>query len=235
MVRALYLEDSYLAECDATVASVSDGRYVVLDQTVFHPVGGGQPWDTGRIVKGNERFNIVYAREFHGEVSHELDRPGLSVGDRVHCIVDWDRRHRLMRSHTATHVLIAVLNQRTGALVTGNQLDVDRTRVDFNLKDFDREILNACIEEASRVISRDLPVKSYLVPRAEALRIPGLVKMAEAFPPEVPTLRVVEIVGLDKLADGGTHVRSLKEIGGIKLLKTENKGKDNRRIYFSLA
>jgi len=235
VAKALYLGDSYLRECDATVASVKEGRYVVLDQTVFHPVGGGQPWDTGQILRGTEAFNIVYVREFQGEVSHEVAQPGLAAGDRVHCVLDWDRRYALMRSHTATHVLITVLNRRTGALVTGNQLDIDRTRVDFSLRDFDREVLNACIEEANKVIKQDLPVRSYLLPRGEALKIPGLVKMAEAFPPDVPELRIVEIVGLDRLADGGTHVRSLGEIGEIRLLKAENKGKDNRRIYFTLA
>ncbi|MEM2904460.1 MAG: alanyl-tRNA editing protein AlaXM [Candidatus Bathyarchaeia archaeon] len=235
MAKALYLDDSYLRECDATILSVTEGKSVVLDQTVFHPVGGGQPWDTGRILRGSEVFNVVSAREFHGEVAHEVDRPGLAAGEKVRCILDWDRRYKLMRSHTAAHVLITVLNRRTGALVTGNQLDEDRARIDFSLREFDRQVVNECIEEANRLVKEDMPVKSYFLPRAEALKIPGLVKMAEAFPPEVPALRIVEIVGLDRLADGGTHVRSLKEIGEIKLLRAENKGRDNRRIYFTLS
>jgi Ser-tRNA(Ala) deacylase AlaX len=235
MTRALYLEDSYLRECDAVVSSVKDGKYVVLDQTIFYPKGGGQPYDTGKIISRNEIYNVVYVGKFEGEISHEVDRPGLKTGDTVHCVLDWDRRYRLMRSHTAAHLFASLLCNGTGALVTGNQLETDKIRFDFSLAEFNPEILEEYVAKTNQLLRENTPVKWYELPREEALRIPGVVKMAEAFPPDIPSLRIVELVNLDKQADGGTHVKNLNEVGQIKLLKTENKGKNNRRIYFTLA
>jgi misacylated tRNA(Ala) deacylase len=235
MTKALYLEDSYLKECNSVVVSIKDGKYVVLDQTIFYPKGGGQPWDTGKITKANEVYTVVYVGKFSGEISHEIDHTGLKEGDRVHCSINWERRYRLMRSHTAAHVFASLLCTGAGVLVTGNQLEEDKIRFDFSLEKFDRGTLEEYIEKANELFKKDIPVEWYELPRDEALKIPGLIKMAEAFPPNIPSLRVVEIVRVDRQADGGTHVRNLKEVGQIKLLKTENKGKSNRRIYFTLS
>lgn len=235
MTIMLYLEASYLRECNATVVSVKDGKYVVLDQTIFYPKGGGQPWDTGKILMGNEVFNVVYVGKFSGEVSHEVEKTELKEGDKVHCVLDWERRYKLMRSHTSAHVFASLLCSGTGALVTGNQLEEKKIRFDFNLEEYNHEILEEYINKANALFKKDIPVKWYELPRKEALKIPGVVKMAKAFPPDIPRLRIVEIVGVDKQADGGTHVKNLKEVGKIKLLKTENKGKHNRRVYFTLA
>lgn len=234
MTNALYLKDSYLRECDAVVVLVKDGKYVVLDQTIFYPKGGGQPWDTGKIMKGNETYNVVYVGKFSGETSHEIDRVGLREGDKVHCVLDWERRYKLMRSHTAAHVFASLLCTGTGALVTGNQLEEDKIRFDFSLEKYDREILNKYIDKANDLFRKDIPIKWYELPKKEALKIPGVIKMADALPPDIPNLRIVEVVGVDKQADGGTHVKNLKEVGQIKLLKTKNKGKNNRRVYFTL-
>jgi misacylated tRNA(Ala) deacylase len=119
--------------------------------------------------------------------------------------------------------------------VTGNQLETDKIRFDFSLEQFDPDVLQEYVDKTNQLLSRDVPVKSYELPREEALKIPGVVKMAEAFPPDIPRLRIVELVDLDKQADGGTHVRNLNEVGQIRLLRTENKGKNNRRIYFALT
>jgi len=139
-----------------------------------------------------------------------------------------------MRSHTAAHVIAALLHKSTGALITGNQLEIDHIRFDFNLEKFDKSILEANIAKANELFGTDIVVKSYELPREEAMKIPGVVIMAEAFPPDLPVLRIVEIVGVDKEADGGTHVKNLREIGKVEFVKTENKGKNNRRIYFKL-
>ena len=235
MAKALFLEDSYLKECDATVVSVKDGKYVVLDQTIFYPRGGGQPWDTGTILRGDETYNVVYVGKFSGEISHEVDRTGLREGDHVHCVLNWERRYKLMRSHTAAHVFATLLCNGTGALITGNQLEEDKVRFDFSLEEYDREILSTYLDRTNELLGEDIPVKWYELPKEEALKIPGVIKMAEALPPDIPRLRIVEIVGVDKQADGGTHVRNLREVGQISILKTQNKGKNNRRVYFTLA
>jgi misacylated tRNA(Ala) deacylase len=234
MTRALFLIDSYLRECDSTVLSVKNERYVVLDQTIFHPRGGGQPWDTGKVIKGKEVFNVIAVMNCSGTIIHEVDKVGLMEGDRVKCILNWERRYKLMRSHTAAHVFGSLLCTATGALVTGNQIEEDKIRFDFNLEKFDREILNEYIEKANETFKKAIDVKWYELPREEALKIPGVIKMAEAKPPDLPSLRIVEIVGIDKQADGGTHVKNLKEVGQLKLLKAENKGKNNRRVYLAL-
>ena len=232
MTKTLFLDNSYLKECDATVVSVKDQKYVVLDQTIFYPKGGGQAWDTGKMLRGNEVFNVVYTGKFSGEISHEVDKAGLKQGEKIQCLLNWKRRYQLMRSHTAAHVVASLLCAGTGALITGNQLEEDHTRFDFSLEKFDKEILEEYINQANRLFGQDIPVKTYELPKEEALRIPNVVKMAAALPPDIPFLRIVEIVGVDKQADGGTHVKNLKEINQIELIKTENKGKNNRRVYF---
>jgi Ser-tRNA(Ala) deacylase AlaX len=234
MTKSLFLVDSYLKESPATIVSVKDGKYVILDQTIFYAKGGGQPNDTGKIIRGSDVFNVVYVGKFSGEISHEVDREGLKAGDNVSCVLNWERRYKLMRSHTAAHALTALLNKGTGALITGNQLEEDHVRFDFSLEKFDKALLEEYLAKANKLFATDVAVSWYELPREEALKIPGIIKMAEAFPPDLPVLRIVEIVGVDRQADGGTHVRNLREIGRVELIKTENKGKNNRRIYFRL-
>jgi len=235
LTKALFLDDSYLKEADAAVVSVKDGKYIVLDRTIFYARGGGQPHDGGKMVKGDEVYNVVYVGKFEGEISHEIDHSGLSEGDEVHLVLDWERRYKLMRSHTAAHVVASLLNQGTGALITGNQIEVDYVRFDFSLESYDRTVLEAYLAKANKLFNTDTAVKSYYLPREEALKVPGVIKMAGALPPDIPVLRIVEIVGVDKQADGGTHVKNLREVGNVELVKTENKGKSNRRIYFKLS
>lgn len=139
-----------------------------------------------------------------------------------------------MRSHTAAHLFAALLCEGTGALVTGNQLEEDKVRFDFSLEEYNPELIITYLEKANNLLKKGIPVKSFELPTEEALKIPGVIKMAEALPPNIPNLRIVEIVGVDKQADGGTHVKNLKEVGQIRLLKTQNKGKNNRRVYFAL-
>jgi len=235
MSRALYLQDSYLKECDATVASVKNDKYVILDQTIFYPKGGGQPWDTGKMICGNDIYNVVYVGKFGGEISNEVDESGLRVGDKVHCMLSWERRYRLMRSHTAAHALASILVKETGALITGNQLEEDKVRFDFSLEDFDRDIFKGYINKANELFRHNVPVKWYELPMEKAMKLPGIVKLAKALPPNIPMLRIVEIEGVDRQADAGTHVRNLKEVGAIEMIKAENKGKNNRRVYFRLT
>ena len=139
-----------------------------------------------------------------------------------------------MRMHTAGHLLSALFFDRANCRITGNQIEVARSRMDFNLEAFDRSQIEGYVEEANRLVSKDPPVKTYFLDRQEALKMPELVKLAEAAPPAEDKLRIVEIEGIDKQADGGLHVARLSEIGRIQLLKLENKGKTNRRLYYAL-
>jgi misacylated tRNA(Ala) deacylase len=233
MTKLLYLTDCYLKEFDAKVIS-SQKNLVELDQTAFYPLGGGQPNDKGKIIADNQEFQVVNVFKQEGKVFHQLDKDGIKEGTLVHCIIDWERRYKLMRMHTAAHVISEVINRETNALITGNQLDVEKSRIDFNLESFDRRKIEECIEKANEIIRKDLPVKIYFLKREEAMKIPKITKLANVLPPTLPELRIVEIVGFDLQADGGTHVKSLSEIGEIVLEDMVNKGKNNRRIYYSL-
>ncbi len=236
MSDALYLADSYMSECDSIVESVS-GREVVLDRTVFYPRGGGQPCDTGKLVTAaGKEFRVAAVSKKEGKIFHELELPAeLAAGDRVRCVIDWERRYRLMRMHTAAHVLGSEMHRLLGVLITGNQLEGDKARFDFNMADFDRAKFEEVVRKANLDLSTGAVLKVYSLPRDEAMRIPGVVKLAGALPPSISVLRIVEIPGIDVQADGGTHVRSLTEVGKIEIIKMENKGKDNRRIYFTLS
>lgn len=233
MDSALYLHDSYLKTCQSKVVSVKDNKYITLDRTVFYPRGGGQPSDTGKIIRNGEEFPVVAVAKADGAISHEVSKPGLTPGDSVECIIDWERRHRLMRMHTAGHILSAIMH-RGGILITGNQLDVDKTRFDFSMENFDRAAFQSLIDEANAAISRNLDITISFLPREEALKIEGAVKLAAALPPEIKELRMVKIGDVDYQADGGTHVRNTSEIGKIIFLSAENKGKNNRRITYGL-
>jgi misacylated tRNA(Ala) deacylase len=236
MTEALYLKDSYLKECEATVVEALAGG-VVLDRTIFYPRGGGQPSDTGKILYAGGELQVVNVVRKEGIVIHELE-PGAQVppkGAAVRCVLDWDRRYALMRMHTAAHVLSAVMHRELGALITGNQLEPDKTRFDFNLAEFDRAKFDGAVAKANEALTTQAELKTYSLPREEAMKIPGVVKLAAALPPSISELRIVEIPGIDIQADGGTHVRQLSEVGRIEVIKLENKGKENRRVYFTLT
>jgi misacylated tRNA(Ala) deacylase len=234
MTKALYLEDSYLREFEAEVTK-ADGRYIVLNQTAFYPESGGQPTDTGVLIKDGEEFKVAFAKKIGSDISHEVDKEGLKVGDKVKGIIDWDRRYLLMRYHTAAHVISGIFNKDCGALITGNQLNIDKGRIDFNLENFDREKMDEYFKKANELIKKDLKILVSYMPMEEAKKDPTLFKLASKLPPAVRELRIVEIEGFDRQADGGTHVKSLAEVGQLEFTKAENKGANNRRVYFRLT
>lgn len=234
MKSALYMNDSYTKEFEANVESIKDNKFVVLDRTAFYPTGGGQPHDTGILVCNGEGYHVVHTGKFSGQISHEVSKPGLKEGEKVTGRIDWDRRYRLMRMHTAAHIIDAVLYNDAGALCTGNQLNIDKSRIDFSLDSMDREKMQQYIDAANDYVKKAIDVKIYFMKREEALKIPGVVKLASVMPPEVEELRIVEIPGIDLQADGGTQVKNTSEIGNISLVSVENKGKNNRRLYYTL-
>ncbi len=230
MTKRLFWEDMYLKVFEAKVESV-DGTRVVLDETAFNPRGGGLVSDTGTL--GDLRvLEVVKEGE---EIIHVLAAPpGFGPGAIVHGVLDWDKRFRIMRMHTSAHILSSVVNKETGALITGNQISPDESRVDFNLDDFDRGKMTYYIDKVNEAVGRALDVNTYFMNREEALATPGFVKLANAMPPSLEVLRIVEIGDVDTQADGGVHVKNTREIGKVVGLKTENKGKSNRRLYFTV-
>ena len=230
----LYMDDSYLRKFSAAIVDVDEGS-VALDRTAFYPGGGGLPSDTGTIRIGDEELEVPVTYKKGGLIYHKLEGGGhVKLGEIVEGKIDWDRRYRLMRMHTGLHVLGAIFYGRMGALVTGNQIGVDRSRVDVDIEGFKRELIGGMLEEVNGILSEGRKVKIYYLPREEALRIPGIVKLAGAMPPNVKRLRIVEVEGIDIQADGGPHVANTKEVGKLILLKTESKGRRNKRIYFTL-
>ena len=228
----IYLDDSYLWSFSAGVTQALENK-AILNKTAFYPQSGGQPSDTGILEHGAEIFQEVGVEKEEEGIVHILDRPGLKPGDMVSGKIDVDRRYRFMRSHTACHILSAVIFQETGAKITGNQIEQSRSRVDFSLESFDKSRMMEYVEKANQIVSDRRPVSTRIIPREEALAMPDLLRLAMAVP-DRDMIRVVEIEGIDRQACGGTHVKNTAEVGRIKMIKAENKGKANRRIYFSL-
>jgi len=219
------------------VRTYPDG--VALSPTVFYARGGGQPGDTGVLRWNGRKVDVIDTIRRDDQIVILLDHPAVapSMADAdVEGEIDWDRRHRLMRTHTALHALSGIIFRDYGAKVTGGNMEPGVARMDFELGSlpagFGEEIeakLNAALEE-------DHEVRILFLPRAEALADPDLVRTkVSLIPASVDPIRVVDIVGLDRQADGGTHVRSTAEVGRVVVTKTENKGKAFRRIRIELA
>lgn len=234
--KHLYQYDSYQKTFKAKITAIN-GVEIVLDQTIFHPETGGVAHDTGILKIGGLEYKVLNVKLDYatGDIIHVLDtQPKAELGWEVEGEIDWPRRYRLMRLHTAAHILAAIMYRDYHALITGGQVDVEDAKMDFNIPTMDRSIFEDAINKANEAVERNLPVKIYFLKREEALKIPGIVKLAEKMPPEVEELRIVEIEGLDIQADGGPHVKSTGEVGKIKLIKVQNKGKDKRRAYFTV-
>ncbi|MEM1780789.1 MAG: alanyl-tRNA editing protein AlaXM, partial [Desulfurococcaceae archaeon] len=228
--------DSYLREIEARIRYVKNDT-VFLDKTIFHPRSGGVDHDKGYLIfngKSVEVAEVFYDKET-GDVAHRVSSTnGLSENLVVKLILDWERRYKLMRLHTAAHILSGVMYSNYGALITGGNISPDQAYDDYNLEKFDKEIFINAIEKANEIVKRDLEVKIYWLSREDALKIPGIVKLASRMPPEIDVLRIVEIPNVDIQADGGPHVRKTGEIGEIVFLKAENKGKNKKRVYFTV-
>ena len=230
MTVKLYWEQPYAQDFKAKILNIEDQK-IELDQTLFYPTGGGVTCDIGTI----NGAKVIGTSKDGNRILHTLESaPTFAVGDIVDGHIDWERRYRLMRMHTAGHLLSAIFYSKANCRITGNQIDLDRSRMDFDLDAFDRSLIEGFVAEANHLVSNDATVRTYFLRREEALKQPDLVKLAEASPPSEGQLRIVEIEGIDKQADGGQHVRRLKEVGQIRLLKLENKGKSNRRLYYDL-
>jgi len=230
---ALYLNDCYLKEFEATVKSVKDDKFVVLDQTAFYPNAGGQPYDTGKFVCDEKEYPVVFVGKFGGVISHETSEPGLKKGDKVKGVIDWDRRYVFMRMHTAAHVLSRVIHDEAGAHTSGNQLGLEESRIDFTLENLDRDAIQGWIDKANQLIAKQIPVVIKEITREEAQKV--LEGPSKHLMADMDILRLIFIEGVDKQTCGGTHLKNISEIGKIEFIKVKNKGKNNRRIYYKVV
>jgi len=235
--KLLYHENSFTYECSARVVAV-EGDDIALDATVFYPGGGGQMPDRGTITWDNreQEGSVIALNKRDDEVWHTLDRLPPALGTEVVCTIDWDFRYQMMRTHTALHILCGIIWKEFNVQVTGGQMYPDKARMDFAMENLNKERITYIEERVNEAIEADYPIRVYTLPRDKAFTIPDLVRTRiNLLPPDIEEVRIVEIVGLDLQADGGTHVNHTREVRGIKITKTENKGKINKRIEIRLT
>ena len=244
MTELLYLRDAYLTSFTATVVDARSGDAgvaVALDRTAFYPTGGGQPHDTGTLAG----WAVVDVRKEGDLVWHTLAADGAdgagagplpTVGDGVVGEIDWTRRHQLMRTHTALHVLCGVIWNEWRVPVTGGNMEPLAARMDFEFDPVPEGFGPRIEELVNEALAADYAIEVQFLPRDTAVQDDDLIRTKVSLIPEsVSEIRVVDIVGLDKQADGGTHVRSTNEVGRIRVTKLENKGKGNKRVRLEIV
>ena len=238
MTELLYQTDSYLQEFEAKVLSVlTDERTVVLDRTAFYPGGGGQPCDFGSLTVDGVIYPVQKVKKQSDEILHFLggDVPMPSVGAISRGTWDWARRHKLMRTHTAMHVLCGTVFRDYGALVTGGDMEPLKGRMDFEFATMRGELVREIETAVNKEVAGAREIRVKILPRDEAFQIPDLIRTKINLLPEgIAQVRTVEIVGLDLQADGGTHVRNTNEIGLIRVTDYKSKGAINKRIYIEI-
>jgi misacylated tRNA(Ala) deacylase len=243
MTDVIPYRDAYARSTNARVVAVDTTAptpLVTLDRTVFYPGGGGQPADRGTFVRGSddERWVVASARKSAAEVVHALegDVDPPVVGDSVTAEVDWERRYALMRTHTALHALCGVVWRDYGAQVTGGNMEPGAGRMDFEFERMSADLVGEIESTVNAELARERDVRVNVLPRDEAFAIPDLIRTkVNLLPPGIEEVRTIEIVGLDLQADGGTHVANTREVGRIRVVGYESKGRINKRIRISLS
>ena len=240
MTEPLYHTDAYLREFDAVVTAV-EGNAVALDRTAFYPGGGGQPNDLGTLASGELRWAVTKVRKAGADIWHELDAGPFgtgaapAVGAALHGSLDWTRRHQLMRTHTAMHILCGVVFRDYSASVTGGNMEPLKGRMDFEFETMRQEFVREIEAKINIEVAANRPLRVKILPREAAFQIPDLIRTKiNLLPPGIPQVRTVEIVGLDLQADGGTHVANTSEVGKIAIVDYKSKGKINKRLEVAI-
>jgi misacylated tRNA(Ala) deacylase len=234
MTEELPASDSYLREVKARVVD-HHPEGVVLDRTVFYARGGGQPGDIGVLESDVARFAVEDTYRSQGVVVHRMGDERPPVGTLVEARIDWDRRYHLMRTHTALHALTAIIWRGFGAKATGSNMTPGEARIDFELPSMSVEFGQMVEDQLNAALAQDHVTRIHWMDRAEAIADPDLIRTkVNLIPESITTLRIVDIGDLDRQADGGTHVRSTAEVGAVRVLKTESKGKANKRMRIGI-
>ena len=238
MTKLLYQTDSYLKSFEARVSAIdAENHAVALDQSAFYPGGGGQPADSGSLTMAGVTYPVKRAKKAGDEVFHYLegDSPLPEVGASVLGQIDWERRYKLMRTHTALHILCGVVFRDYGASVTGGDMDPLEGRMDFEFETMHHELVEQIEQAVNLEIANARAIRVAILPRDEAFKIPDLIRTKINLLPEgILQVRTVEIVGLDLQADGGTHVNNTAEVGKVRVVDYKSKGKINKRIYIAV-
>ena len=238
MTELLYQTESYLQEFDANITSVlTVERAVVLARTAFYPGGGGQPCDFGILTIAGTTYPVEKVKKQGNDVMHFLggDLPLPSIGTASHGTLDWARRYKLMRTHTALHVLCGTVFRDYGALVTGGDMEPLKGRMDFEFETMRGELVREIEAAVNKEVGQAREIRVKILPREEAFQIPDLIRTKINLLPEgIMQIRTVEIVGLDLQADGGTHVHNTNEVGKIRVVDYKSKGAINKRLYIEI-
>lgn len=241
MTEQLYYQDAYLRTFPAAVTAVEAGEggvRVALDRTAFYPGGGGQPHDLGWLTAGGLRIPVTAVKKEGAQIWHtlgEADAAALAPGQAVQGELDWERRYRLMRTHTAMHILCGVVWRDYGAQVTGGNMDPGEGRMDFEFASLSKELIREIEERCNVEVAAARPTRTQILPRETAFQIPDLIRTKiNLLPAGIQEVRTVEIVGLDLQADGGTHVANTQEVGHMQVVDYKSKGAINKRIYMAL-
>lgn len=234
MTELLAHQDAYLQQFQATVTEVNAAENTIaLDKTAFYPTGGGQPHDVGWL---NDNLRVTKVKRQGGQIWHWLEGDLPAVGQTVHGNIDWERRYKLMRTHTAFHILCGVVWRDYGAQVTGGNMDELKGRMDFEFESLTKDLVQEIEDKLNVEVTAARPIQVKLLPREEAFQIPDLIRTKiNLLPPQITEVRIVEIEGLDLQADGGTHVNNTQEVGKIKVVGYKSKGKINKRIQLEIV
>ncbi len=237
MTELLFLTDAYIREFDAVVTDTPQDGVVVLDKTAFYAGGGGQPCDVGTLSDADgTTYRVTKVARSGGAVAHTLDGDRTpSVGAAVRGAIDWERRYQLMRTHTALHILCGVVWRDYGALVTGGDMRPGAARMDFELENMSAEFASEVEELINREVASERAIIVDALSRADADAHPDLIRTKiNLLPPAIKEVRTIDISGLDLQADGGTHVHNTREVGRIKVVGHESKGRINKRLRIAL-
>jgi len=236
MTELLYLTDSYLQEFEARVTAINEAESAVaLDRTAFYAGGGGQPCDIGTLTFDGHTYEVTRVKKQGDDVWHWVTGERPAVGDTVRGQLDWERRHQLMRTHTALHILCGVVWRDYGAQVTGGNMEPLQARMDFEFESLRQELVHEIEEKVNAEVAAARDIRVAILPRDEAFQIPDLIRTKINLLPEgITEVRTVEIVGLDLQADGGTHVANTREVGHIRVVDYQSKGRINKRMRIAV-
>jgi len=236
MSKMLFQTDSYLKEFDFLVEEVlQDENAVVLDKTAFYPSGGGQPCDIGKLIIDGTEYEVSKVKKSGSDVLHYIKGELPQKGSNGSGIINWENRYKLMRTHTAMHILCGVIWRDYKSQVTGGNMEPLKARMDFEFEGLERDRLQEIEDKVNAEIKNERDIKVNILGREEAFKIPDLIRTKINLLPEgIKEIRTIEIEGLDLQADGGTHVGNTREVGKMKIVDYRSKGKINKRLYVEI-